>query len=102
MIHAPSIHYLAILPELIFLGASFALLLAAGLNRKVLSATTGAALTTVAGLATIIVNFIQWHDVAQHGATVTIAKAVIQDGFSVVATGVIAVGSILSAWVMRD
>ena len=102
MIHAPSIHYLAILPELIFLGASFALLLAAGLNRKVLSATTGAALTTVAGLATIIVNFIQWHDVYQHGATVTIAKAVIQDGFSVVATGVIAVGSILSAWVMRD
>ena len=46
MIHAPSIHYVAILPELIFLGASFALLLAAGLNRKVLSATTGAVLTT--------------------------------------------------------
>jgi NADH-quinone oxidoreductase subunit N len=102
MIHAPSIHYLAITPELIFLGAAFALLAGAGLSRRVLSATVGAAVSTLAVIASVIVNVVQWHDVAQHGATVTIAKAVIQDGFSVLASAVIAIGAGLSAWVMRD
>jgi len=98
----PSVHYLAILPELITIGAAVVLLFAAALSRGRLDRTVGTVVVAAASVATFVVAFFQWHDIAQHGATTTLAHAVVLDGFSVVATVVIALGLLLSALVAHD
>jgi NADH-quinone oxidoreductase subunit N len=98
----PSIHYLAILPELIVLGASLLLLIGTAMSRGRLHRSAGTAVTVGAGVASLVVSGFQWHNIAVHGASVTLASAVALDGFSVVATGVIALGMILSALVSHD
>ena len=98
----PSIHYLAILPVLIFFGASLVLLLASALAR--FKVPLGVATTTVvlASIASLVVNVVQWHCVATSGASTTIAHAIVLDDFSVVASAVIALAVLMSALVAHD
>jgi NADH-quinone oxidoreductase subunit N len=98
----PSIHYLAILPELILLGSAVALLIGTAMVRRPLPATVGACVAALAGVATVVVAIFQWHDLAQHGAHTTVDSAVVLDGFSVVLTAVIGLGLAMSAIVARD
>jgi NADH-quinone oxidoreductase subunit N len=98
----PHIHYLAILPVLILFGGALALLIATALVRTkvtTLVATSGTLLVCVAALAA---TFFQWRCIDREGATTTIAHAIVLDGFSVVATGVIVLGLALSALVAHD
>ncbi|HEV2427368.1 MAG TPA: NADH-quinone oxidoreductase subunit N [Acidimicrobiales bacterium] len=98
----PSIHYLAILPVLVLFGAALALLGASALTRVALprAATTG--VTLAASVATLVVAFVQWRDVSHHGASTTIAHAIVLDGFSVVAGGVVAVSLAMATLVAHD
>jgi len=98
----PSIHYLAILPVLIFFGASLLLLLASALAR--FKVPLGVATTTVvlASVASLVVNVFQWRCVTKSGATTTIAHAIVLDDFSVVASAVIALSVLMSALVAHD
>jgi NADH-quinone oxidoreductase subunit N len=102
MLTLPSIHYVAILPELIMLGASLVLLVAQALVPQSMRTIVATSITVAAGLAAFGVAFWQWHCVAISGPTTTLADAVVLDGFAVVATAVIALGSVLSALVAHD
>jgi NADH-quinone oxidoreductase subunit N len=98
----PSIHYLALLPVLIFFGAALVLLLASALvpDKVALNVSTG--VTAAASVAVIVIAFFQWHYIDLHGATTSVAHAVVLDGFSVVGNVAIAVGMLLSAFVAHD
>ncbi len=98
----PSIHYLAILPVLIFFGASLVLLVASALVDDKVTIYVATAVTVAASVATIIVSIVQWSYVANHGATTTLAHAVVLDGFAVVGTVVIAASTGLTALVAHD
>ncbi|MGC8509661.1 MAG: NADH-quinone oxidoreductase subunit N [Acidimicrobiales bacterium] len=98
----PSIHYLAILPVMVLLGASLVLLGSVALVRTRVSNLVATTITSLAGLAALAITFVQWAYVANHGATTTIAHAVVLDGFSVVATGVIAVALVMATLVAHD
>ena len=98
----PSIHYLALLPVLILFGASLALLIATALVRGRLGARVASAVTVLASLAAFVVTFIQWSYLDAHGASTTVANAIVLDGFSVVATAVIALSLAMSALVAHD
>ncbi len=98
----PSIHYLAILPVLIFFGASLLLLVASALVDTKIRIAVATGVTVAASAATIIVSIFQWSYVANHGATTTLAHAVVLDGFAVVGTVVIAASTALSALVAHD
>lgn len=98
----PSIHYLALLPVLILFGASLALLIATALVRGRLGSSVTTAVTVLASLAAFVVTFIQWSFLDTHGATTTIANAIVLDGFSVVATAVIAISLAMAALVAHD
>jgi NADH-quinone oxidoreductase subunit N len=98
----PSIHYLAILPVLIFFGAAISLLLASALSRSKVPLSVATTATTLAALATLVVNWQQWRCVARAGASTTIAHAIVLDDFSVIATAVIAVSVVMSAFVAHD
>jgi hypothetical protein len=88
----PSIHYLAILPVLIFFGARWLLVVAALVRTKVhaLVATATFVPSRWPGRRRSSITFFQWRCVARHGASTTIAHAIVLDGFSVVATAAIA------------
>ncbi len=98
----PSIHYLAILPVLIFFGAAISLLLASALSRSKVPLSVATTATALAALATLVVNWQQWRCVARAGASTTIAHAIVLDDFSVIATAVIAVSVVMSAFVAHD
>ena len=98
----PSIHYLAILPVLIFFGAALALLLASALARGKVPLVVATSTVVTAAVASIVANYFQWRCVAKAGASVTIAHAIVLDDFSVVASGVIAVSVIMTALVAHD
>jgi NADH-quinone oxidoreductase subunit N len=98
----PSIHYLAILPVLIFFGAALVLLVASALVNTKVTIYMATAVTLAASTATLIVSIFQWNYVANHGATTSVAHAVVLDGFAVVGTVTIAVGVALSALVAHD
>ena len=67
----PSIHYLAILPVLIFFGAALALLLASALARgKVPLDRRDLGGDVAAAVATLVVDFFQWRCVARAGASI--------------------------------
>ena len=101
-LNLPSIHYLAILPELILLGGALLLLVATSLAPRNLRAAVGTVLTVLISVAAFIATFFQWHSVSRDGPTTTLAHAVVLDGFAVVATGVIALGVAMSALVAHD
>ena len=98
----PSIHYLAIAPVLILFGAALVLLVASALVRTTLSTVLVSSVTALAALGAFGATFFQWSFVATHGATTTIAHAIALDGFSVVATGAIAIGLLLATLVAHD
>ena len=101
-IAAPSIHYVAVLPEFILAGCALGLLVATSLVRGRLSRAVGTAVVVAACASVLVVCVVQWLDVARHGASTTLANAVIEDGFGVVATGVIAIALGLSILVCHD
>ena len=98
----PSIHYLVILPVLIFFGASLVLLIASAMWRRSVPLAFSTTVSVAASLAVVVVAFFQWRCLDKSGASTTIAHAVVLDGFSVVATAVIAVCTALSALVAQD
>jgi NADH-quinone oxidoreductase subunit N len=98
----PSIHYLAILPVLIFFGASLVLLVASALVDDKITIYVATGVTVAASVAAIIVSIVQWSYLARHGATTTLAHAVVLDGFGVVGSVVIAASMALSALVAHD
>jgi NADH-quinone oxidoreductase subunit N len=102
MIAVPHIDYLAILPELIVLGASLLLLFVAAMTRSRLDHRVGTVVSVLAGVASLVVCGFQWDRVRTQGATTTIAHSVALDGFAVVATGTVALGIILAALVAND
>ena len=98
----PSIHYLALLPVLILFGASLALLIATALVRGRLGARMTSTVTVLASIAALVVTFIQWSYLDAHGPSTTVANAIVLDGFSVVATAVIALSLAMAALVAHD
>ena len=98
----PSIHYLALLPVIILFGASLVLVLATALVRNKVTTTAGTAVTLAASLASLVVSFVQWSYLAHHGPSSTVAHAIMLDGFSVVASAVIAVGLAMASLVAHD
>jgi hypothetical protein len=55
----PSIHYLAILPVLIFFGAAMALLITSALSRSKVPLSVAMATTALAAIATMVVNWVR-------------------------------------------
>ena len=98
----PHIHYLAIGPVLILFGAALALLMASALARRTLSSAVTSAVTLTAALGAFAATFVQWSFVAHHGPTTTIAHAIVLDGFSVVASAVVALSLALATLVAHD
>jgi NADH-quinone oxidoreductase subunit N len=98
----PSIHYLAILPVIILFAGALGLLLATALVRTKVTTRIATSVTALFSLAALVATFFQWSYIAGHGATTTIANAIVLDGFSVVATGVVALGMLLTALVAHD
>ena len=98
----PSIHYLAILPTLILFGGALALLVATALVRGTLRPAYATAISVASALGAFVAAFFQWSFVARHGATTTIAHAVVLDGFAVVAGAVVSLSLGLAALVAHD
>jgi NADH-quinone oxidoreductase subunit N len=98
----PHIHYLVILPVLILFTASLVLLFATALVRTKVTQAVATAVTVVASLAVIVVTFFQWHCLDKSGPSTTIAHAIVLDGFSVIATAVIAVSLLMATLVGHD
>ncbi len=98
----PSIHYLALAPVLILFGASLVLVLATALVRGKVAGAIATAVTVLASIAAFVVTFIQWSYVDHHGASTTVAHAIVLDGFSIVATAVIVLSLALAALVAHD
>jgi NADH-quinone oxidoreductase subunit N len=101
-LNVPSIHYLVIAPVLIFFGASLLLLVASAMWRRAVPHVVSTTVSVAASLAVLVVTFFQWHELDTHGATTAVAHAVVLDGFSVVATAVVAVCCALASLVAHD
>ncbi len=98
----PSIHYLAILPVIILLGASVVLVFSTALVRTKLSQLVATSVTVSASVAVLVVTYFQWRCLDKSGPSTTIAHAIVLDGFSVVATGVVAVSLLMATLVAHD
>jgi NADH-quinone oxidoreductase subunit N len=98
----PSIHYLAILPVLIFFGVALVLVIASALARGKVPLAAATTSVVLAGVATLVVTYFQWRCVSRSGASTTIAHAIVLDDFSIVASGVIALSVIMTALVAHD
>ncbi len=98
----PSIHYLALLPILIFFGASLGLLLLSALVKGKVTIRLATGITVAASIAVIVCSVFQWVYIENHGATTTVAGAIALDGFAVVGNIVIASALLLSALVAHD
>jgi NADH-quinone oxidoreductase subunit N len=101
-ISAPSIHYVVVLPEFILAGCALALLIATSLVRGRLSRAVGTGVVVAACVAVLADCVVQWLDVSRHGASTTVANAIIEDGFGIVAVGIIAISLGLSVLVCHD
>lgn len=98
----PQIHYLDLLPVLTFFGASVLLMVASALVKGKVTTNWATAVTAAASFAVLVESYFQWRYVDHHGATTTIAHAVVLDGFAVVGTAVIAAAVLLSALTAHD
>jgi NADH-quinone oxidoreductase subunit N len=106
-VSVPKITYLAILPELILLGGAVVLLGVSSVIPRPLRAQTTTALTLLIALASLSASLVQWYDVTHHGPHVTIASAVVQDGFSALVAVAVSCAVFLSAlvadgWMRRE
>ncbi len=97
-----SIHYLAILPVLIFFGASLVLLVASAMWRRTMPTIVATTVSVATSVAVLVVTYFQWRCIDKSGPSTAVAHAVVLDGFSVVATGVIALSVGLAALVAHD
>ena len=102
MIKIPSVHYLAIAPVLIYFGASLALLITSALRRSRLSASAATSLSVLSSVAVIVVAVFEWLYVSRHGASETVAHAIVLDRFGVLATVAVALGTLLTSLVAKD
>ena len=98
-IHTPHVDYLSILPVLIMMGGAVLLVTVSSLFRKVMGVGSGTFVAALTSVAALVAAIFQWHDVASHGAKVTIAGAVALDGFSVFIQIVVAIAMLLTALV---
>ena len=98
----PSIHYLVIAPVAILFGVAVALLLATALAGNKVSTRLATSTSAAAAIAVLVTTWFQWRSIARSGPSTTIAHAVVLDGFSVVATGAIAVCLLLATLVAHD
>jgi len=104
---APSIHWIVALPSFLLAGAALGLLIATSLVRGRLGRTIGTVVVVVASLGVLADCVVQWIDVSRHGASTTFAHAITEDGFAIVATGIIAISLLLSilvcdGWLARE
>lgn len=95
----PSIHYVVLLPEFILSAAAVLLLAATSVIPGGLPRRAGTVTVVVACLAVVGDCIAQWVDVSRHGPSLTIAHAVVEDGFGIVAIGIVAVSLGLSVLV---
>ncbi len=98
-LHLPHIDYLSILPVLIMMGGAVLVVVVSSMTRRALGTSASTALSVLTGVAALVAALFQWHSVTTHGAKVTIAGAVVLDGFSVLVQVTVAVAVILSAMV---
>ncbi len=98
----PSIHYLALLPVLTTFGAAVVLMVMSALAPRPLRPAAPLAVVLATCVAVVVEAAFQWSYVADHGATTTVAHAVVLDGFAVVGTVAVAVALALSALVVHD
>jgi NADH-quinone oxidoreductase subunit N len=104
---APKIDYLSILPVLVMLGGAIAVLAASSLLRRRMDPTMATAMTVMTALAALSLSLVQWFDVADHGAHVSIDSAVVEDGFSALVAVLVTCAALLSAlvfdgWMRRE
>ncbi len=104
---APKIDYLSILPVLVMLGGAIAVLAASSLLRRRMDPTMATVMTVMTGLAALSLSLVQWFDVADHGAHVSIDSAVVEDGFSALVAILVTCAALLSAlvvdgWMRRE
>ena len=98
-IHTPHIDYLSILPMLIMMGGALALMVLSSLFRKILGVGTGTLMASAVSVAALVAALVQWYEIENHGAKVTIAGSVAYDGFSVFISVTVAIAMLLSALV---
>jgi NADH-quinone oxidoreductase subunit N len=98
-IHTPHIDYLSILPILIMMGGAVVLVVVSSLFRKILGVGAGTLVASVTSIAALVAALIQWYEIENHGAKVTIAGSVAYDGFSVFISVTVAIAMLLSALV---
>ncbi len=104
---APKIAYLSILPVLVMLGGAVAILAVSSLQRRRMDATVATAMAVLTTLAALSLSLVQWFDVANHGAHVSIDAAVVEDGFSSFVAVLVSCAALLSAlvgdgWMRRE
>ncbi len=98
-LHLPHIDYLSILPVLIMMGGAVLVVVVSSMTRRALGTSASTGLSVLTGAAALVAALFQWDSVTTHGAKVTIAGAVVLDGFSVLVQVTVAVAVILSAMV---
>jgi NADH-quinone oxidoreductase subunit N len=104
---APKIDYFSILPVLVMLGGAVALLAVSSLLRRRMDPTVATVMAVMTGLAALSLSLVQWFDVANHGAHVSIDSAVVEDGFSSLIAVLVSCAALLSAlvadgWMRRE
>jgi NADH-quinone oxidoreductase subunit N len=97
----PKIAYLSILPVLVMLGGAVAVLAASSLQRRRMDPTPATVMTVMTTLAALSLSLVQWFDVANHGAHVSIDSAVVEDGFSSLVAVLVTCAAFLSALVVH-
>ena len=98
----PSIHYLALLPVFTLFGASLLLLVLSALVSDKVKINVATAVTALASAAVMVYSIFEWAYVDHHGATTTVAHAIVLDGFAVVGTFAIGAAMFMSALVAHD
>ncbi len=96
-IHVPHIDYLSILPMVIMLGGALVLMLGSSLTKKMVGVRVGTVVAATVAIAALGAALVQWHQVANHGPSVTIAGAIAFDGFDVFIQIVVSIAVLLSA-----
>ncbi len=103
----PKIDYLSILPVLVMLGGAVAILAVSSVLRRRADATWVTVMAVMTALAALSLSLVQWFDVSNHGAHVSIDSAVVEDGFSALVAVLVSSAAFLSAlvadgWMRRE
>ena len=92
---------------LVLLGGAVAMLAASSLQRRPMDPTVATSLAVMTALAALSLSLVQWFDVANHGAHVSIDGAVVQDGFSALVAVLVSCAVFIAAlvgdgWMRRE